>query len=233
MVLNSIFLYSHDGHTLAMRDYNPDESTIDISKTFVSDYLPKAIYKHNKLRSYIGAKVNTTERNTELTKEKIMDGFPIIHIEETEYYAVYIIKSNVVYTAFTKKDTHILTVIQYLKVLIEVFEETIQEDLCTELPKRPEVNLVLDLLVDYSIPLLPNKNILMTFMQKEGIIAKSASYLTKSTEKAYQKIMEKAIDESRTNDDAFWHPHLEGVVSFDEECLIDHDEVVTGIIDKT
>jgi hypothetical protein len=79
---------------------------------------------------------------------------------------------------------------------------------------------------------LPNKNILKIFMQKEGIFARSTSYLSKSTDKIYQKVMDKAIDEVRTNDDAFWHPHLDGVVSLDEECLFDHDEIVTGIINK-
>jgi hypothetical protein len=232
MVLNSIFLYSFDGHTLAMRDYHPGESTIAVSKIFVKEYLPKAISDSSKLRNSIGAKANTTERNTELTYDMLVDGIPIVAVQETDYYAVYIISKDVVYTAFTKKDAHLLTVIQYLNVLVETLNETIDTDLCHEIPKRPEVNIVLDLLVDYSIPMLPNKNILKVFMHKEGIFARSTSYLSKNTDKIYQKIMDKAIDEVRTNDDAFWHPHLDGIVSLDEECLFDHDEIVTGIIDN-
>lgn len=161
------------------------------------------------------------------------DGLPVVQIEGTDYYAVYIIKTDVVYTAFTKLNTHLLVVVDYLKVLIETFEETIKSDLCHEIPKRPEVNLVLDLLVDFSIPLLPSKNILMTFLQQEGIWAMSTSLLSKNTDKLYQKVMNKAVDECRTNDDAFWHPHLENIVSFNEECLLDHDEYLTGIIDDS
>ncbi|CAI2368057.1 unnamed protein product [Moneuplotes crassus] len=233
MVLNSIFLYSYDGHTLAMRDYNPEESTVEVSKYFVEHYLQKALAKNAKLRSSIGAKANLTERNTELTSDKLLDGFPVVAISDTEYYAVYIIREEVVYTAFTKKETHILTVVEYLKVVLETLEESITGDLVDEIPKRPEIHYILDLLVDYSIPLLPNKNILKAFLRKEGIIAKSTSYISKRTEKSYQRILDKAIDECRTNDDALWHPHLKGLVSLAEECLIDHDEIVTGIIDKT
>jgi len=76
---------------------------------------------------------------------------------------------------------------------------------------------VLDLLIDYSIPILPSKNFLMTFIQKEGIWARSTSILSTSSTKLYQKVMNRAVEEIRTNDDAFWHPHLEGIASFDEE----------------
>lgn len=154
-------------------------------------------------------------------------------MEGTDYFAVYIVRDDVVYTAFTKEDAHLLTVIQYLRVLIETFEESIKTNLSQEISRRPEVHLILDLLVDFSIPLLPSKNFLMTFMQKEGIWARSANMLTnKGSEKLSQKIMDKAIDEARTNDEAFWHPHLEGIVSFEDECLFDHDEILTGIIDS-
>ena len=76
--------------------------------------------------------------------------------------------------------------------------------------------IVLDLLIDHSIPVLPNKDFLIMLMRKDN----------------YQKVMDKAIDELRTNDDAFWHPHLQGVVSLSEEWLFDHDEIFTGIIDE-
>ena len=233
MVLNSIFIYSYDGHTLTFKDYNPGESTIEISKIFTSKYLAKSIKQSSRLKNGIDITVASDITEDAITSESsVIDGLPVVHIEGTDYYAVYIIREDVVYTAFTTKDTHLLVVIEYLKVLFETFESTIQTNLCHEIPKRPEINLILDLLTDFSVPILPNKNILTKFLQSEGILARSASLLSKNTEKYHQKILNKAIDEIRTNEDAFWHPHLEGVVSLDEECLLDHDEILTGIIDE-
>ena len=216
MVLNSIFIYSYDGQTLAFRDYNPGESTIEVSRKFVGKYLSKAIKKNAKLKNSLNSTKISLSLDADGSEASTREDLPVIEIEETGYYAVFIIKEDVVYTAFTKVDTHLLVVIDYLKVLIETLEETIGEDLCHEIPKRPKVNLILDLLIDYSIPVLPNKNFLIMLMQKDS----------------YQKVMDKAIDELRTNEDAFWHPHLEGIVSYSEEWLFDHDEIFTGIIDE-
>ena len=167
------------------------------------------------------------------SESSVIDGLPVVKIEGTEYFAVFLIREDVVYTAFTMKDTYLLVVIEYLKVLIDTFESAIKTNLCNEIPKRPEVNNVLDLLIDFSIPILPNKSILMKFFQSEGILARSASLLSKNTEKYHQKILNKAFDEIRTNEDAFWHPHLEGVVSLDEECpLWSWRDPHTGIIDE-
>ena len=201
MVLNSIFIYSHDGQTLAFRDYNPGESTIEVSRKFVGKYLSKAIKKNAKLKNSLNSTKISLSLDADGSEASTREDLPVIEIEETGYYAVFIIKEDVVYTAFTKVDTHLLVVIDYLKVLIETLEETIGEDLCHEIPKRPKVNLILDLLIDYSIPVLPNKKFLIMLMQKDS----------------YQKVMDKAIDELRTNEDAFWHPHLEGIVSYSEE----------------
>ena len=216
MVLNSIYLYSYSGHTLAMRDYNPEEPTIDASKSFVKNHLQKCLAKNSKLRNSIGAKPTHTEKMANLSPDLAMDGLPIIAVQETEFYAVYVVRKDVVYTAFAKASGDLSTILDYLGVLVQTFEGVWGEEIVTEVPKRSEVHFILDLLMDYGIPMLPDKNILSTFIKKKG---------------TWSKVMDKAMEEIRTNEDAFWHPHLSGIVSMSEECLIDHDEIVTGQID--
>lgn len=216
MVLNSIFLYSHDGHTLVFRDYNPGESTVDISRTFVSKYLASCLKLNHKLRMSTATDYNLADQEDQITEKHSMTGIPVVEIVGTDYYAVYLIRQEVVYTAFTNSDTHLLVVVEYLKVLADTLEESIKTDLLHEIPKNSRVHFILDLLLDYSVPVLPSKNFLISMMKKNS----------------YQKIMDKAVEEVRTNDDAFWHPHLQGITSFDEECLFDHDEIFTGIIDE-
>lgn len=231
MVLNSIFLYSHNGYTLAMRDYNPGESTVEISKNFVRNHLKNELKKHEELKNKMGTDLSKTTGEVELSETAQKEGLPVISITGTDYYAVYLVKDEVVYTAFTKSDAHLLVVIQYLRVLIETIEETIKKDLVHEIPKRPEVHYVLDLLVDFSIPLLPSKNILMTFLQKEGLWAKSTRLLAKEVVPLHERVLGRAIEEARTNEEAFWKPHIDDLVTYSGECLFDHDEIFTGIID--
>lgn len=56
MVLNSIFIYSKSGHTLAMRDYNPGESTIPVSNTFVTKHLKAASTSDDQVSTEYSAK---------------------------------------------------------------------------------------------------------------------------------------------------------------------------------
>ena len=142
MVLNSIFLYSHDGHTLAFRDYNAGESTIEVSRKFVSEYLSTAIKKYAKLKNSLNLSKQSVVSSSDLNEADTREGLPILEIDETGYFAVFMIKDDVVYTAFTKADSHLLVVVEYLKVVIEILEDTIGEDLCHEIPKKPKINMI-------------------------------------------------------------------------------------------